>query len=148
MSSFAEWAGSGAGIVIVVACWVVMRHLRHMPSWSHPWLHRTVILGMYVGGCTIMLTRIGSFIIDAEQFALGFAGGSQSGLGHTIIVAAGLILAASVIIGLIFDPGLETAWTALALPAVLAISGGHLHALLTVVPGPAIAQQVSSWLGG
>lgn len=148
MSQFAAIAGSGAGLVIIASAWLLMRHLSRLPRWSHPWLHRAVILGMYTGGATLMLTELGRWIITAETWVLGFFGGTSAGLGHAGAVIAGLVIAVSVIVGLIWAPDTETAYQALGLPALLVLSGGHLHALLTVVPGPAIAQWVSSWIGG
>jgi len=152
MTTLASAAGSGAGIVIAGASWVTMRHMHKLPSgWhasTHPVLHRLCIIGMWAGGSAIALTALGAWIIHAELWTAGLFGGVDHGLGHTAAVLAGLFLAVSVGIALIWVPAEGAAWMALALPFVLALSGGHLHALLTVFPGASFAQQVSTWIGG
>lgn len=148
MSTFADIAGSGAGLVIIGAAWVLLRFLHHAPARTHPWLYRAAIAGMYLGGCTIVLTALGGYAVGAEMWIVHWLGGTTTGLGHAGAVLAGLLLAVTVIVGLIYVPDTQTAYIALALPFVLALAGGHLHDLLTVVPGPAIAAGFSSWLGG
>lgn len=149
MTGIADWAGSGAGLILIGASVILMRFLHHFPSATHPILHRLVIIGMYAGGATLVLASpIGTWIVNAELWVAGIFGGTASGTGHAFVVIAGTFLAATVIVGLLFVPASDVAWVALATPFVLALSGGHLHALLTVFPGPALAQQVSSWLGG
>lgn len=148
MNGVAGWAGSGAGLIIIGAAWTLMRYLRHFPSATHLILHRLVIIGMYAGGATVVLTSIGQTVIHAELWVASLFGGVQVGTGHAAVVVAGTFLAAAVLVALIWVPDLGAAWLALALPFVLALSGGHLHQLLTVFPGPALAQQVSQWLGG
>lgn len=148
MNGVAGWAGSGAGLVIIGASWVLMRYLKHFPSATHLILHRVVIIGMYAGGATLVLTGLGRTIVRAELWAAGLFGGVSYGTGHAAVVVAGTFLAVAVLVALIWVPDLSAAWLALILPFVLVLSGGHLHQLLTVFPGPALAQQVSAWLGG
>lgn len=152
ISTLASSAGSGAGIVIAGVSWITMRHMGKLPSgWhstAHPVLHRLCIIGMWAGGSAIALTALGQWIIRAELWAASLFGGVGSGAGHTAAVLAGLFLAASVALALIWVPAEGAAWMALALPFVLALSGGHLHALLTIFPGASFAQSVSHWIGG
>lgn len=149
MSGIGGWAGSGAGLIMIGASWVLMRYLHHLPKASHPVLHRLEIIGMYAGGATLVLTSaLGLWVIRAELWALGLFGGVSGGTGHAAVVIAATFLAAAVLVALVFIPDSFAAWLALALPFVLALSGGHLHDMLTVFPGPALAQQVSQWLGG
>lgn len=149
MSGAAGWFGTGAGLILIGASFVLLRYLHHMPSGIHPVLHRLAIAGMYAGGATLALaSAVGAWIISAELWALGMAGGAQGGTGHAIIVIAGTFLAVAVLVALIWVPDPFAAYLALALPFVLALSGGHLHEILSVFPGPALAEQVSHWLGG
>lgn len=149
MNGAAGWAGSGAGLIIGGLSYVVMRYLHHFPAMSHPVLHRLVIIGMYAAGATLTLTSpVGAGIVSAELWLTGLLGGVQGGTGHAAVVIAGTFLAAAVLVALIWVPDTGAAWLALALPFVLALSGGHLHEILAVFPGPALAQQVSHWLGG
>lgn len=148
MSGATGWFGSGAGLVIIGTTWVILRYLHHLPAASHPVLHRLAIIGMYAGGCAVALTAMGAWVISAEKWALGIVGGSHAGTGHAIVVVAGTFLTVAVVIALIWVPDPFAAYLALALPFVLALSGGHLHEILSVFPGPALAEQVSHWLGG
>lgn len=149
MNGIGGWAGSGAGLILIGFSWVVMRYLHHLPAMSHPVLHRMVIAGMYSGGATLALASpVGAWIIHAELWAAGLFGGVSSGTGHAAAVIAGVFLATAVVVALIWVPSPFAAWLALALPFALALTGGHLHEILSVFPGPALAQQVSQWLGG
>lgn len=149
MSGIGGWAGSGAGLILAGFSFVVMRYLHHFPARTHPILHRVVIIGMYAGGATLALASpVGTAVIRAELWVAGMFGGVGSGTGHSVVVIAGAFLAATVLVALLFVPDAGAAWIALALPFVLALSGGHLHEILSVFPGPALAQQVSHWLGG
>ena len=148
MPGIAGWAGSGAGLVIVGVSWVIARFLHHLPQATHPVLRRLVIIGMYAGGATLALTVTGGWVIRAELWVASFFGGVNAGTGHAAVVIAGTFLAVSVIVALVFIPDTGAAYLALVTPFVLALSGGHLHELLTVFPGASLAQQVSTWLGG
>lgn len=148
MSSIAGWFGSGAALIMIGAAWVMMRYHHHLPGVTHPILRRLVIIAMYAGGVTLALMPAGQTLIHAEMRVMSLGGGVQSGLGHAAAVIAGLLLAVAVIVALIWAPELRMAWVALGLPLVLALSGGHLHQLLTFFPGQALAEQVSHWLGG
>lgn len=150
MSGLANAAGTGAGLVIAGLSAVVLHYMRHLPAMSHSVLHRLVIAGMYAGGATLVLTSaLGAWVVSAELWVTGLFGGVAPGtVGHAVVVVGGIFLAAAVLIALVLVPAASAAWLALALPFVLALSGGHLHDILTVFPGPALAQQVSTWLGG
>lgn len=148
----AAWAGSGAGIIVIGTCAVLLHHAgRHghrLPSAFHPWLYRLLIFGMYVGACAVALSAVGRWVIGAENWAVSLLGGTASGPGHTIAVIGGVLVLAVVILGAALMPGPEVAWWALALPFVAALSGGHLHGVLTVLPVADWSAQVAAWIGG
>lgn len=148
----AAWAASGAGIIVIGTCAVLLhqfgRHGQRLPSQAHPWVLRVLIFGMYVGGCAVALTALGRYVISAEEWVTGLLGGTQSGAGHEIAVIGGVLILAVVILGGAFLPGPDVAWFALALPFVAALSGGHLHGVLTVFPVSDWSATVSRWIGG
>lgn len=148
MNGIGGIAGSGAGLIIVGVCYVILHHLRHMPGRLHPWLYRLVIVGMFCGGCAIAVTALGAWIIGAERWAISLVGGTEMGTGHAVIVIGATFLLATVVVLLVFLPDATGAWMALALPFVLALTSGHLHDVLTMFPAAEFAQQVSAWVGG
>jgi hypothetical protein len=153
--SAAAWIGSAFGIVVIAASAVLLyfagRHSARIPGSVHPWVHRLLILGMYTGGCTVALTALGVYVIGAELRVVGFAAGllgGTPGAVYVFSVIAGLVAVAVVIFGAVLEPGPGIAWWALALPFVCALSGGHLHGMLTVFPVTDWSSTVASWIGG
>jgi len=75
-------------------------------------------------------------------------GNLQIGTAHEIVVIGGVIVLAAALLGFFLEPGPAVAWFALAVPFIVALSGGHLHGILTVFPVNAWSAQVSQWIGG
>jgi hypothetical protein len=144
----ASWAVSGAGVVVWALCWTGLRHYRHLPVMAHRWVVRAAIAFAYIAGCAVALTALGSYVLDALGWVLGTVGGPQSAGAHTAVTVVGLFLAASVIVALVWLPDVPAAYLAAAAPLVLALSGGHLHGLLSVVPAGHVVTAISAWLGG
>jgi hypothetical protein len=146
------WAASSAGIIVIGVCAVLLHqagsHGHRLPSRFHPWLYRLLIFGMYVGACAVALTALGRYVISAEDWTAQQLGGVQAGAGHDIAVIGGVIILAVVVLGIAFAPGPDVAWFALALPFAAALSGGHLHGVLTVFPAGEWSATVSNWIGG
>lgn len=153
--SAAAWLGSAFGIVVIGSCTVLLhfarRHDARIPALAHPWVHRLLILGMYTGGCTVALTALGRYVTGAELRAVGFLaailGASEGGV-YVFSVICGLVSVCVVVFGAWLEPGPGIAWWALALPFVCALSGGHLHGVLTVFPVTDWSSSVASWIGG
>lgn len=152
MSTGASWAASWAAVAVIAVCAVVVHrmntHGQRLPGWAHPILSRLLILGMYVGGCAVALTALGRYVITAELWATGLAGGDSAGFGRDVAIAAGVFLFLTFLIALIWVPDPRFAWVALALPFVAALSGGHLHGILTVLPVIQWCEGISHWIGG
>jgi hypothetical protein len=154
MSGIASWAGSGVAVITAGLCWLLLRHLDHLPSNTHPWLHRLVIAGMYCAGVAFTFTAAGQWILSACRHALGFAGAStapHSGLGWALVTLGALALAAAVFVALVWVPDARYAYVALAAPLVLALApGGFAHHIfdVTAVPAQSLVAQVATWAGG
>jgi len=146
------WAASWAAVAIAGACAVLLflmdRHGHRFPAIVHPWLHRAIILGMFIAGAAVVLTPMGRYPLGLEDWATGLFGGTASGAGRAAAVIAGVFLFLSVVIGFIWVPAAAIAWMALALPFVAALSGGKLHGILTVFPAVQWVTSVFSWIGG
>lgn len=148
----AAWAGSSAGIIVIGTCIVLMwfagRHAGRIHQRVHPWAYRLIILGMYTGGCAVALTALGGYVTGFERSVIGMLGNIDVGTGHEIAVIGGVIVVLAAVLGAWLEPGPAVAWFALAVPFVAALSGGHLHGVLTVFPVNEWSAQVSSWIGG
>jgi hypothetical protein len=152
VSAAQSWAVSWSAVAVLGTCAVLLHrmgtHGHHLPAWSHPWLSRLLIIGMFTGGCAVALTALGIYVLGAERWATGLAGGAGTGAARDAAIVAGLFLLTTVIIGLVWVPAPEIAWFALALPFVAALSGGHLHGILTVLPVIQWCQAIAHWIGG
>jgi len=152
MSTAASWGASWAAVAVLAVCAVVVHrmgtHGNRLPGWAHPILNRLLILGMFVGGCAVALTALGGYVIAAELWVTGLAGGDASGFGHDAALAAGVFLFFTVLIAMVWVPAPQFAWCALALPFVAALSGGHLHGILTLLPVVQWCEEISHWIGG
>lgn len=143
-----SWGVSAAGIVVAALCIIGLRHHHHLPSVTHAILQRLAIAFAYVAGCAIAETALGSYVTQALGWALGTAGGSSSVAGRTAVTVAGMFLAAAVIVALVFIPQASVVYLALATPFVLQLAGGHLHALMDIVPAQQVVEAISHWIGG
>ena len=153
MSSIGAWLGDGAALMVIGLCWLLMRHLHHPPSMTHPWLHRALIIGMWCAGAVAAVTPAGQWAVRLVQHVAGFAGGTApgSGIGWALITVAALFLAAAVFVGLVWVPDISVAWVALVAPFVLALApGGFAHHLFVITSAPAqqLVSQIAAWAGG
>ena len=154
MSSIASWAGSGFAVITAGLCWLLLRHLNHLPSGTHPWLHRLVIIGMYCAGVAFVFTAAGQWVLHLIQGVLGMAGASTapgSGLGWALVTLAALVLAAAVAVALIWTPNAQYAYVALAAPLILALApAGFAHHIFDVTAAPAqqLVAGIATWAGG
>lgn len=154
MTAIASWAGSGVAVITAGLCWLLLRHLNHLPANTRPWLHRLVITGMYCAGAAAVLTAGGQWLLSLIRRALGLVGAStapHSGLGWVLVTLGALILAAAVFVALVWTPSAEYAYVALATPLVLALAtGGFAHHIYDVTIGPAqqLVAAVAAWAGG
>lgn len=151
MSSIGSWIGTGAGVILIGACFIVGMFTSHAPKFSHPWVHRLLIFGVYFGATAVLATAGGQLLLGWADTVAGWFGGFGSGPGKVAIVLAGLFLLLSVLIAVIKVPSLSAMSLALLLAFVLAlVPGGFLHQfyVVTSVPGQQYADAFSSWLGG
>jgi hypothetical protein len=152
VSTAASWAASWSAVAVLAVCAVIAHrmgtHGSRLPGFLHPVLSRLLILGMFVGGCAVALTALGGYIIAVELWATDLAHGNAAGFGRDLAVGAGVFLFLTVLIALVWVPDPRLAWCALALPFVAALSGGHLHGILTVLPVVQWCEEISHWVGG
>lgn len=154
MSGIASWAGPGFAVITAGLCWLLLRHLNHLPPNTHPWLHRLVIAGMYCAGVAAVFTAGGQWLLNLCRGALGVAGASTapgSGLGWALVTLGALALAATVFVALVWTPSAQYAYVALAAPLVLALApAGFAHHIFDVTAAPAqqLVAGIATWAGG
>ena len=144
----ASWGVSCAALVMWDLCWLVLQHYHHLHSMAHPIALRVAIFFSYVAGCAVALTALGGYVLDFLGWLLGTVGGPGSNAGHSAVEIAGLLLFATAAVALVWVPRSSIAYVAAFTPLVLALSGGHLHALLNIVPAQQVVEAVSRWIGG
>jgi hypothetical protein len=151
VSTISGWVGTGAGLIVIGACLIAAIFVNHLPKWSHPWVHRALIIGMYAGATAVLVTTIGQYALSWTETIAGWFGGFGSGIGKAAIVLSSLFLLLTVLIALWKVPSAGAATLAVALAFLLALTpGGFLHQfyLTTAAPGQQLASSVASWLGG
>jgi hypothetical protein len=154
VSAIASWVGSGIALVTAGVCWLLLRHLHHLPSNTHPWLHRLAIVGMYCAGIVFTVTAAGQWILGECRRALGLVGAStapHSGLGWVLVTTGALALIAALLVALIWVPNERYAWIALGAGLVLALtSGGIVHQVYAASAAPALSltSSIATWAGG
>jgi hypothetical protein len=145
-------AGSSFGVILLgsvtALLWFAGRHGRNLPPRLHPWAYRLLAFGMFTGGAAVAESPLGGILVGWEAGLLSVAGPVSTGTGHEIVVIGGFALFLAAVLGAWLEPGPKVAWFALALPFAAALSGGHLHGVLTVLPVQQWAAQVSQWIGG
>lgn len=152
--SIVSWVGSGFAIIVAGLCWLLLRHLSHLPSNAHPWLYRLAIIGMYSAGVAFVFTAAGRWIIAHIESAFGLIGASTSpgsGLGWALVTLSAFFIAAAVLVALIWTPSASAAYLALAAPLVLVLApAGFAHQLFTMTSAPAMSlvTQIATWAGG
>jgi hypothetical protein len=151
VSGISGWIGTGAGVILMGACFVAAIFTAHLPKWSHPWIHRLLILGVYAGATAILVTAGGRLALGLANRVAAFFGGFSSGLGHAGIVLAGFFLLLAFLVAVIKTPNLAALSLAMLLAFTLAlVPGGFLHQfyVVTAAPGQQYAAQFAAWLGG
>lgn len=151
----ANWLASAAGLAVIATCAILLhfavKHEQRIHQRASLWVYRLLIFGMYVGGCAVAVTALGAYVIGLESWAVNsLAGLLHAGPGAVYVacLAAGLVSFLVAALGIWLEPYPVVAWWALAVPFVCALSGGHLHGVLTIFPVTEWASQVSSWIGG
>lgn len=153
MSGIGAWLGGGAALITAGLCWLLMRHLGHLPKMTHPWLHRALIAGMYCAGAVSVVTVAGQWLLHLIQRLGGYAGGTSpgSGAGWALVTIAALGLAAAVFVALVWEPDVSVAWVAAVTPLMLALApAGFAHHLydITAAPAQQLVSQLATWAGG
>jgi hypothetical protein len=153
VSAIGGWAGTGAAIIVVGLCVLLMRYGSNLPSMTHPWQHRAVIVGMYSAGAALVITTAGAWVLRTLQSAAGWVGGTapESGAGWALVTLGAFFLFAGVVVALIWAPNTGVAYIALITPLVLAMTaGGFMHEVYTFTTYPAqhLVSQVGHWAGG
>lgn len=151
MSAIGGWLGSGAGVVVIGLCVVMSIYMIRLPAKTHPWIHRALIVGMFCGGAALAVTQIGSWTFDAIYWVAGLIGGTSYGIGYITVVLLAVFFFAVVVSGLIWTPDITVAYTAAALPLLLALPpGGFLHHLylITTYPAQQLTEAIAHAVGG
>ena len=151
MTTLGSWVGTGAGVILIGACFIVAMFASHLPNFSRQWVDRLLIVGVYFGAAAVLFTAGGQLALSLANRVAGFFGGFGSGLGHAGIVLAGLVLLLSFLIAVVKVPNLAAMSLALLLAFTLAlVPGGFLHQfyVVTAAPGQQYAAQFAAWLGG
>jgi len=151
MTAIGGWIGTGAGVITIGICMIAVALVKHLPKFSHPWVHRLLIIGMYSGATAVIATPIGAFAVSLIETVAGWFGGFGSGIGLAAIVIGGFFLLAAVIIAVIKVPSAAAGSLAVVTAFVLVlVPGGFLHQFYaeTAIPGQQFAASVASWMGG
>jgi hypothetical protein len=154
VSGIASWAGSGIAVITAGVCWLLLRYLHHLPSNTHPWLHRLAIVGMYCAGIVFTVTAAGQWILGKCRQALGLVGAStapHSGLGWALVTLGAVALIIAVAVALIWVPNERYAWIALMTGLVLALApAGFPHEVYAASSAPAqhLVSSIATWAGG
>jgi hypothetical protein len=153
VSGIASWAGSGIAVITAGVCWLLLRHLGHLPSGTHPWLHRAAIIGMYCAGAVFTVTAAGQWLLGLCRRLTGLVGSTSpgSGLGWALVTLGALALAAAVFVALVWTPNAQYAYVALAAPLILALApagAAHQIYLETAAPAQSLVMQIATWAGG
>ena len=137
MTTLGSWVGTGAGVILIGACFIVAMFASHLPSFIRPWVDRLLIVGVYFGATAVIFTAGGQLLIGVVNRIAGFFGGFGSGLGHAGIVLAGLFLLLAFLVAVIKAPNLGAMSLALLLAFTLAlVPGGFLHQFYVVTAAP------------
>lgn len=154
MGGVGYWLGGGEALIAVGLGWLVLRHYSNLPSGTHPWIHRGVILLMYAAGTVLAVSTIGLWAVRTiRRFSGMVAGGTGpgGGIGWALVTVGGLALIAGLVVALIWAPNPAYAYVALAAPLVLALAaGGIVHQVYAATSAPAqqLVSQVAAWAGG
>lgn len=154
MSILADLAGAATAIVVIVACVILVGHLTHLPSFSHPWVLRFLIALAYGGGALLTFTGVGSTWASVVNWVCAQfpgAGSLQTGVPHIVLVLGSLVLILGLVIAVWKAPTAPTVMVAALTPAVLMLtSHGFIHEFWTATSAPSqqLAAGFATWLGG
>ena len=153
MSGIGGWLGTGAAVVVIGLCLLLMRFGHRLPSVSHPWQHRAVIVLMYAAGAALLVTTGGSWVLHTLGSLGGWIGGTApgSGIGWALVTIGALFLLASVVADLIWQPNATAAYRAAVTPLALALATGGVAAQIyafTAYPAQQLVLQIGHWAGG
>jgi len=153
MSSLGGWLGGGAAVIVIGLCFILMRFGHHLPQVSHPWQHRLVIVLMYAAGAVLVVTALGSWVLNTLSGLGGWLGGTApgSGIGWAMVTLGALFLFATVVVALVWVPDTSVAYLAAATPLALALApGGIAHQIYTFTTYPAqqLVLHIGHWAGG
>ena len=153
MGGIGYWLGGGEALIVVGVCWLVMKHYGTLPSGTHPWIHRGVILAMYAAGTVLAVSTVGLWAVRTVRHFSGLAGGTGpgGGIGWALVTVGGLSLIAGLLVAVIWAPNPAYAYVALAAPLVLALAGGGIvrgFYVATSAPAQQLVAQVAVWAGG
>jgi hypothetical protein len=144
----ASWAVSAAGVIVLIAVWLLLHHYHHLHDMAHPVALRLAIFFAYVAADAIELSALGSYVNELLEWMLRPAAGKYAAIGFILVVGTGLALVVTVLVGLVRRPLPRYAYVAAVAPFILALSGGALHGLLSVVPAAHWVTHIATWIGG
>jgi hypothetical protein len=144
----ASWAVSAGGVIVLVAVWLLLQHYHHLHDMAHPVALRVAIFFAYVAGCAIALSAAGFYVDEPLMWMLRQVSGKYAAISYILVVGTGLVLTATVVVALAKRPLPRYAYLAAATPFILALSGGALHGLLSVVPAGPWVTHIATWIGG
>ena len=151
MTTIAGLIGSGAGVVVIALALIMTGTSACLPAFLRSWVERAIIVLMYAGGSAIAVTTLGNWSTWIVTHIADLLGGLNAGIPHTALTVVAMVLIFAVGVSLIVAPNAATGVVAAMLPLILGlVAGGVIHQvyLQTVIPGQALAAQVSSWIGG
>jgi hypothetical protein len=154
VSGIGGWLGTGAALIVIGLCFLLMRFGHHLPQVSHPWQHRLVIVLMYAAGAVLIYTTVGAWALHTLESLGGFAGGTApgSGIGWSLVTIGALFMFVTVVVALVWVPDTSVAYMAMATPLMLALAppGGVANQIYAFTAGPAqqLVAQVAHWAGG
>lgn len=152
MSTLANFVGSGAGLIVIAVCVVLVAHLTHLPNFAHPWVLRGLIVLAYGGGTLLAYTGLGALWRTVASGIAGlFPGGLSAGVPHAVLVVASVVLIFGLVVAIWKAPTEAAVVVAALVPAVLMLTSyGAIHEfwLQTSAPAQQLAAQFNTWLGG
>lgn len=146
MGSLGSWLGSGAGLCVIGLAVLILRYKDDAHHKAEPWLVRTVVVLMFIGGTALATTVVGSWVVGLLLWLTGNTGG----WGEAIAKLGGLTLFLTALLGGLWKARQGAAKAAAMLPLVLAMfSGGFLHNLeqATAPKARQASTVVSDWVG-
>jgi hypothetical protein len=142
----ASFVGNGIGLLLLGFGWIAMKHISGGKGWE-AWAMRGIILIMFFGGASLLLTGIGSIIHSGTLMVLGILGSTGTLVVSTLIF---LFLLFEVVMGLWRRPNKQAAMSAmfLAFALTLPLAGAPAQLASTLQSSAtAYAAQIGAKLG-